>query len=352
MEKFKRNKAIRFVAIGGSIALAAAVSMFAISRAQQPLIMPTQSNNSILAATSVMTITDTDVLSGHATSSVAVGLISENGANTNDVSVHVELLQDGKVVQDVPYDDVTILHEYSATYWLAIGVPAGTYNIGATIYNADGSLNASFNNLGSITINGNGLVTAATSNVNASPTPTPTPTLTPTPTSTPTSTPTPTPTPTMTPTSTPTTAPTPTSTVSSTPTPTPTPTPTSTPTSTFTGGATSTSGTVAVVTIYRIKSNLTVGNTETTITPYLISENGSNTNDVTVHVAITQNGTTTAEAVYGKQTILHEYPQAFPLTTPSNLSAGTYTIAVTVYNANGSVNASFPDLGTIVVNPA
>jgi hypothetical protein len=89
--------------------------------------------------------------------------------------------------------------------------------------------------------------------------------------------------------------------------------------------------------------------TQTTITPYLVSTNGANVGNVTVQVALQQNGTVIDSQSYGNQDILHEYPQAYPLTTSSTLPAGTYTIAVTVYNADNSVNASFPNLGTLTV---
>jgi len=104
--------------------------------------------------------------------------------------------------------------------------------------------------------------------------------------------------------------------------------------------------------VYLPKQNLTAGDTATTITPYLISLNGANTGNVTVQVALTQNGTVVDDQAYGNQDILHEYPQAYPLTTVNNLPAGNYQITVTVFNANNSVNSSFPNLGTITVtNP-
>ncbi|MDE2019574.1 MAG: hypothetical protein KGJ13_04465, partial [Patescibacteria group bacterium] len=122
---------------------------------------------------------------------------------------------------------------------------------------------------------------------------------------------------------------------------------TSTPSSTFTGGGNN--GQIAVVAVDRIQGNLSAGNTATTIAAHLTSQNGANANDVTVHVQLTQNGTVVADASYPDVNVTHDSQSSYQLATQSNLPVGTYTIAVVVYNGDGTLNASFPDLGTIVV---
>jgi len=296
-----------------------------------------------------VTVTSADVISsqslftGTATTTISVGLMSGNGTNVNGVNVVLELLQAGQVKAQTTYHGQTIFHEAPQLFWLTpTHLASGTYTLAVMVFNPDGSVNAGFPNLGSVVIGGGNAGSGGSGSGGGE---TSTSTATSTPITTPTSTPTSTPpeTSTSTATSTPGTE-TPTSTSTSTP-----GMATSTPTSTTPGVSTSTPGTVQVVSVDRIKGNLPASSTATTITANLISVNGANTNNATVLVELIANGQVVTDAAYPHHDILHEFPQGFALTTGSNLPVGDYTIAVVVFNGDGSLNAAFPNLGTITV---
>lgn len=261
-----------------------------------------------LSITSADVISDQSLMTGSSTTKISVGLMSANGENVGNVNVHVQLLQNGIVMDEAIYNNRDILHENSQLFWLTPNVAPGTYTLAVLVLNQNGTPNASFPNLGSVTIGNNG-VSGGVGNSTSTPGNS-------------------------------------TSTIGN--------------STSTTGGGTSTStasstpgavnGSVRVVSVDRVKDNLTEGNTMTIITANLISPN-ANTNNATVHVELLQNGTVVSDAVYSNRDILHESSQAFRLVTGSNLPVGDYTIAVLVFNGNGSLNSSFPNLGTITVVP-
>ncbi|MDE2019841.1 MAG: hypothetical protein KGJ13_05865, partial [Patescibacteria group bacterium] len=93
------------------------------------------------------------------------------------------------------------------------------------------------------------------------------------------------------------------------------------------------------------------GSPNESISVGLQSLNGANTNSVTVTAELLQNGTVTAQSSAGPLDILHEQPRILYMGL-GNIPAGTYTVAVTARNGDGSVNTSFPNLGSVVLGPS
>lgn len=239
-----------------------------------------------LMLTSANVASNRDLLTGASATTISVGLMGAGGSNVDNASVHIQLWQNGQLMREATYNNRDILHEKSMRFsFKPTNLAAGTYTL-AVVVMQNGIQIASFGNIGSVTIGDTG----STGNGNNGG---------------------------------------------------------GNATSTTSGGATN--GSVQIVSVDRIRQNLSEGNTATTITANLISPNGGNTNDVTVHIRLVRNGTVIADVPYAHQNILHEFPQGYRLATSANLAPGDYTIAVIVFNNDGSVNATFPNLGTITV---
>src|SRR5258708_37971835 len=99
------NRKIAYSVIGAALALGA--SLFAMGRTAFTANSP---SSSTLMVASVDEISDQNLLSGTAIASVNVSLVSLSGANTNNASIHVQLLQGGSVMEEAVYH-ADILHE-------------------------------------------------------------------------------------------------------------------------------------------------------------------------------------------------------------------------------------------------
>ena len=106
---------------------------------------------------------------------------------------------------------------------------------------------------------------------------------------------------------------------------------------------------VSIVSIDRIKNNLNINSTETTITPKIISTGGDTTNVTITVQLLNSNQQISVQQTYPNQTLNNNTPADYPLTTPSNLQAGNYDISVLIQNSDNTTKALFPNLGGITV---
>jgi 5-hydroxyisourate hydrolase-like protein (transthyretin family) len=106
---------------------------------------------------------------------------------------------------------------------------------------------------------------------------------------------------------------------------------------------------VSAASISYTKNSLTAGKTKTTITAGLISS-GAAANNVKITMRLLNaNSQAAAQKIYNNQNLKVNSSVKYSLTTPKNLPAGNYTIAITVNNPDNSQLASLLNLGTITV---
>jgi endoglucanase len=108
-------------------------------------------------------------------------------------------------------------------------------------------------------------------------------------------------------------------------------------------------GNLKLSSVTGVPASVTTGNS-TAITANIISEGGSNANNVTVNLQLYGADSQVADqAVFPGVNILHENPMPFTLNTKTSLAAGNYALAVRVDNGDGLVNAWFADAGSLTV---
>ena len=114
------------------------------------------------------------------------------------------------------------------------------------------------------------------------------------------------------------------------------------------GGTTTSTQQIFVVRVDRPKMNLANGSS-TTIAPTLINT-GPTLSNLTVKVSLWRGGNFIDQKVSSNVTLEQNVEQTFSFTTIP-LMQGSYTIKTDVLDASGNTIQSFPDLGTIAVNP-